>query len=161
MKRLETSTKIVDLIMNRQGIPSCFLTSKFPIISESVEALGVMGIIQYYHQHREKFPAEQELKKALSHIHHRFWEKVAISELSKTCDLSLCQFERKIKEHLNITLSSKLLKLEFMKRATYLAAPPSPSGTSPFTLGFYDKSSFTVQKKTKSLTPLQYRKQFI
>ena len=49
MKRLEAFTKIVDLILNRQGIPSCFLTSKFPIISESVEPLGVMGIIQDYH----------------------------------------------------------------------------------------------------------------
>ena len=57
MKRLETSTKIVDLL-NRQGIPSCFLTSKFPIIYESGEVLGVMGIIQDYNQHREKFLAE-------------------------------------------------------------------------------------------------------
>ena len=52
MKRLEPSTKIVDLILNRQGIPSRFLTSKFPIISELDEVLGVMGIIQEYHQHR-------------------------------------------------------------------------------------------------------------
>lgn len=49
MKRLEPSTKIVDLILNRQGISSWFLTSKFPIIFESDEVLGVMGIIQDYH----------------------------------------------------------------------------------------------------------------
>ena len=97
MNRLETSTKIVDLIMNRQGISSWFITSIFPIIFESDEVLGVIGIIQDYHQHRKKFPAEQELKKALSHIHHHFWEKIAISEFSKTCDLSLRQFERKFK----------------------------------------------------------------
>ena len=35
-------------------------------------------------------------------------------------------------------------------------------GDIAFALGFYDQSSFTVQfKKTMSMTPLQYRKQFL
>ena len=35
-------------------------------------------------------------------------------------------------------------------------------GDIAFPLGFYEQSSFTVQfKKTMSMTPLQYRKQFL
>ena len=162
MARREPATKIVELFLNRHGIPSWFLTSKYPIISESDEVLGVMGIIQDYHQHREKFPAEQELNKALSHIHDHFREKVAISELAKMCDLSLRQFERKFKEFFNISPQQYIIKMRIHEACDLLANGSLSIGDIAFTLGFYDQSSFTVQfKKTMSLTPLQYRKQFI
>ena len=139
MERREPATKIVELFLNRHGIPSWFLTSKYPIISESDEVLGVMGIIQDYHQHREKFPAEQELNKALSHIHDHFREKVAISELAKMCDLSLRQFERKFKEFFNISPQQYIIKMRIHEACDLLANAPPPSGTSPLRLVFTTK----------------------
>ena len=65
MESREPATKIVELFLNRQGIPSWFLTSKYPILSSSDEVLGIMGIIQDYHQYREKFPVDQGINKAL------------------------------------------------------------------------------------------------
>ena len=50
MERRKPVTKIVEIFLNRQGIPSWFITSKYPILSKANQVLGVMGIIQDYHQ---------------------------------------------------------------------------------------------------------------
>ena len=76
MESCEPATKIVEWFLNRQGIPSWFLTSKYPILSSENKVLGIMGIIQDYHQYQEKFPVDREINNALEKIHEKFREKM-------------------------------------------------------------------------------------
>ena len=162
MENREPVTKIVELFLNRQGIPSWFLTSKYPILSHDDEVLGIMGIIQDYHQYREKFPDEQDINQALDHIHERFREKISIADLAAMCQLSLRQFERKFKSTFNLSPQQYIIKMRIHEACDLLCNGSRSIGEIAFTLGFYDQSSFTVQfKKTMSMTPLQYRKQFL
>jgi len=109
MERLETSTKIVGLILNRQGISSWFPTSKFPINFASDEVLEVMGIIQDYHEQR-KIPDRTRTQKSTQPHPPSLKQKVCDLPTRKMFDMSLRQFERKFKYYLNISLSSTLLK---------------------------------------------------
>ena len=162
MDRREPATKIVELFLNRQGIPSWFLTSKYPILSNDDEVLGIMGIIQDYHQYREKFPDEQDINEALDQIHEQFREKISIADLAAMCQLSLRQFERKFKSTFNLSPQQYIIKMRIHEACDLLCNGSRSIGEIAFTLGFYDQSSFTVQfKKTMSMTPLQYRKQFL
>ena len=162
MQHREPAMKIVELFLNRQGIPSWFLTSKYPILSSSNEVLGIMGIIQDYHQYRERFPDEQDINKALDYIHGHYREKISIIDLALMCQLSLRQFERKFKSYFNLSPTQYIMKMRIHEACDLLCNGSRPIGDIAFALGFYDQSSFTVQfKKTMSMTPLQYRKQFL
>ena len=161
MKHREPATKIVELFLNRQGIPSWFLTSKYPILSSSNEVMGIMGIIQDYHQYRERFPAEQDINKALDYIHVHYRGKITIIDLAAMCQLSLRQFERRFKSYFNLSPTQYIMKMRIHEACDLLCNGSMSIGDIASTLGFYDQSSFTVQfKKTMSMTPLQYRKQF-
>ena len=162
MESREPATKIVELFLNRQGIPSWFLTSKYPILSSSDEVLGIMGIIQDYHQYREKFPVDQDINKALDQIHEKFRGKIPIADLAADCQLSLRQFERKFKNYFNLSPQQYIIKLRINEACDLLGNSGQSIGDIAFGLGFYDQSSFTVQfKKTMGMTPLQYRRQFL
>jgi AraC-like DNA-binding protein len=150
MERREPATKIVELFL------------KYPILSSSNEVLGIMGIIQDYHQYRESFPDEQDINKALDHIHDHYRGKIAITDLAAMCQLSLRQFERKFKNHFNLSPTQYIMKMRIHEACDLLCNGSRPIGDIAFALGFYDQSSFTVQfKKTMSMTPMQYRKQFL
>jgi PAS domain S-box-containing protein len=162
MDHRQSATKIVELFLNRQGIPSWFLTSKYPILSHSNEVLGIMGIIQDYHQYRERFPDDRGINEALDYIHGHFREKITITNLALMCRLSLRQFERKFKSYFNLSPTQYIMKMRIHEACDLLCNRSRPIGDIAFALGFYDQSSFTVQfKKTMSMTPLQYRKQFL
>ena len=162
MDSREPATKIGELFLNRQGIPSWFLTSKYPILSSTNEVLGIMGIIQDYHQSREKFPVDQEINTALDHIHENFREKIPIANLAANCQLSLRQFERKFKSYFNLSPQQYIIKLRIQEACDLLGNGAQPIGDIAFELVFYDQSSFTVQfKKTMGMTPLQYRRQYL
>ena len=162
MEHRKPATKIVEIFLNRQGIPSWFITSKYPILSKTDQVLGVMGIIQDYHQRRELFSGKQSMTRVMNHLHAHFREKLSIRQLAEMGGISLRQFERRFQNHFNLTPQQYLIKLRIQKSCDLLMSPNLKIGEIAIDLGFYDQSSFTLQfKKQMGLTPLQYRKQYL
>jgi PAS domain S-box-containing protein len=162
MERRKPVTKIVEIFLNRQGIPSWFITSKYPILSKTNQVLGVMGIIQDYHQRRELFSGQQSMARVMNHLHAQFREKLSIRQLAEMSGISLRQFERRFQNYFNLTPQQYLIKLRINESCDLLMQPDLNIGSIAVDLGFYDQSSFTVQfKKAMGLTPLQYRRQFL
>ena len=153
--------QIVELFLNRQGIPSWFMTSKYPICSNTGEVIGIMGIIQDYDARRDLFAEEPLLRAAMEHLHQHYRKKLSIRSLAEICQLSLRQFERRFQARFNLTPQQYLIKLRIQEACEKLTNPNEPIGNIAIDLGFYDQSSFTLQfKKQMGLTPLQYRKQY-
>ncbi|MEM7147731.1 MAG: AraC family transcriptional regulator [Verrucomicrobiota bacterium] len=162
MEKREPVKNLVELFLNRQGIPSWFMTSKIPIVSAKDEVLGIMGIVQDYHQYRQKYPVGQDIREAMDYIYRHYREKVSIAGLAKMSGVSVRQFERKFKSYFNLTPQQYIIKMRIHDSCELLRRERMAIGDIAFELGFYDQSSFTVQfKKAMGLTPLQYRKQFI
>ncbi len=161
MESRTPATRIVEIFLNRQGIPSWFLTSKYPIVNTNQEAIGVMGIIQDYEQQRRLFSGESGMTLAMNYLHAHFRDKLSIRNLADMAKLSLRQFERRFLDNFNITPQQYLIKLRIQESCDLLIQPDMTVGKIAIDLGFYDQSSFTVQfKKNMGLTPLQYRKQY-
>ncbi|MFV1994872.1 MAG: helix-turn-helix domain-containing protein [Verrucomicrobiales bacterium] len=153
---------LVEIFLNRQGIPSWFVTTKAPLISPVGDVLGVMGIIQDYQGYRRKNPVDRGLDKAMDHITRNYRAKISISALAKMSGMSLRQFERRFKSYFNLSPQQFVIKMRIHESCELLRGTGKPVGEIALDLGFYDQSSFTVQfKRAMGLTPLQYRKQFI
>ena len=147
-------TRIVELFLNPQGIPSWYMTSKYPIISRRDKVLGIMGIIQDYQHYRRQFPGEQDIQEAMDHIYEHYREKISVKALAAMCQISLRQFERKFRSYFNLTPQQYIIKMRIHESCELLSKQDAPIGSIAMELGFYDQSSFTMQfKKTMGLTP--------
>ena len=66
------------------------------------------------------------------------------------------------KSYFNFSPTQYFMKTRIHEACDLLCNGSRLIGDIAFALGFYDQISFTVQfKKTLSMTPLQYRKQFL
>lgn len=161
MKSRLPTINLVELFINKQGIPSWFLTTKLPMLSNKNEVLGIMGIIQSYAQYRRQHPDQEGIEKAMVIIARDYRKKLSIQQLAKLCDLSLRQFERKFKTLFNLSPQEYLIKMRICDACSLLKKGTSSIGDIALDSGFYDQSSFTRHfKKNTGLTPLQYQKQF-
>ena len=153
--------EIVEIFINRQGIPAWFLTNKMPIFSREGEVMGVMGTIQDYEKQRDLLPADSDISKALRHIGSHFHREIQIPGLAAMCGLSVRQFERKFKEHLKTPPQQYIIKMRVHAACDELRRSKKPISDIATDLGFYDQAAFSRQfRKHMGMTPLYYRKKY-
>jgi len=153
--------EIVEIFINRQGIPAWFLTNKMPIVSRDGEVIGVMGTIQNYEKQRDLLPADSDISKALGHIGSHFRSEIQIPGLAKMCGLSVRQFERKFKEHLKTPPQQYIIKMRVYAACDELRRSRKAIADIATDLGFYDQAAFSRQfRKHMGMTPLFYRKKY-
>ncbi len=153
--------EIVELFINREGIPDWYLTNKRPILDRSGVAIGVMGTIENYDSHREWLPPEEDISRALRHIRTHFNQDLSIRALAKSCTMSVRQFERKFKHYLKTTPQQFIMKMRVHAGCDALRKTSRSIAEIAVDLGFYDQSSFTRHfRKHMGITPLQYRKEY-
>ncbi|MCB1088660.1 MAG: AraC family transcriptional regulator, partial [Verrucomicrobiae bacterium] len=100
----EPMLEIVEIFINPQGIPGWFLTNKLPIFDRQGSVIGVMGTIQSYENEKNApILPDLSLSPALQHIGAHFNREIQIPSLAEMCGMSLRQFERKFKQHLQTT----------------------------------------------------------
>lgn len=162
MQSRQPAQNLVELFLNRQGIPSWFVTTKIPIISRENAVLGIVGIIQNYSNYEQRYSGGHDIRAAMDFIYTHYKEKISIRALAESCSMSLRHFERKFKGYFNLSPQQYIMKMRIHDSCEMLRTQSLSIGDIAFELGFYDQSSFTVKfKKAMGLTPLQYRKQFI
>ncbi len=153
--------EIVELFINRQGIPDWFLTNKRPVFDRTGAVIGVMGTIQNYESHQEWLPPESDISKALSHMRTHFTQDLSIKALAESCSMSVRQFERKFKQYLKTTPQQFIMKMRVHAACDALRRTRRPIAEIAVELGFYDQSSFTRHfRKHMGITPLHYRKEY-
>ena len=154
MESGKPARKIVELFMNRQGIPSWFLTSKYPIRSTQGKVIGIMGIIQDYDARKDLFAEEPELRTALAHLHDHFRDKVSIQTLAKHCQLSLRQFECRFQARFNRPHNNISSSCVFRKRANSSCSLHKPLVPSHWIWGFMTKARLLCSLKNRWASPL-------
>lgn len=153
--------EIVELFINRQGIPDWFLTNKRPIFDRAGSVIGVMGTIEPYESYQELTPPELDITPALKHIRTNFHRDLSIQKLAERCQMSVRQFERKFKHHLRTSPQQFIMKMRVHAACDALRMTAKPIAEVAVDLGFYDQSSFTRHfHRHMGITPLQYRKTY-
>ncbi|MEM7601440.1 MAG: AraC family transcriptional regulator [Verrucomicrobiota bacterium] len=157
----EPMLEIVEVFINRHGIPAWFLTNKIPIFSRSGKAIGVMGTIQDYDQQRELLPADSDISPALKFIGRNFNREIPIPGLAEKCGLSVRQFERRFKEYLKTPPQQYIIKMRVHAACDELRSSKKPISDIATDLGFYDQAAFSRQfRKHMGMTPMYYRKEY-
>jgi len=161
---LATGRPLVDLVeifVNRQGIPGWFLTTKLPIMDRDGTVIGVMGIIQPYSNFRANLPEDLDISRALNHIQEHFTDDLPVTRLAELAGLSVRQFERRFRTHLKTTPQEFIIKMRIFRACELLRESSESLGELALECGFYDQSAFSrLFRKHMGTTPLEYRKKF-
>ncbi|MFT5465141.1 MAG: PAS domain S-box-containing protein [Verrucomicrobiales bacterium] len=153
--------EIVELFINRAGIPDWFLTNKRPIFDRDGVVIGVMGTIENYESYRKLAPPDLDLSEALRVIRTNFHRDISIKKLAEDCGMSVRQFERKFRRHLKTSPQQFVMKMRVHAACDKLRMTADPIAQVAIDLGFYDQSSFTRHfRKHMGITPLHYRKTY-
>lgn len=157
----EPKLGIVELFLNRQGIPDWFITNKMPILSRDGNVIGVMGTVQNYEIRRRIAQPYGEIGRAVEFVRDHFRESIQIRDLARMVGLSVRQFDRRFKESFNMTPKSFLIKTRIQAACEHLRDTDDPISDVACDLGFCDQSSFTFHfRRQMGITPLRYRRQF-
>ncbi len=152
---------LVEIFVNRQGVPGWFLTTKLPMRDREGEVIGVMGIIQPYSNLRANLPEDLDISRALEVIQERFTEDLPVADLAKTAGLSVRQFERRFRKHLKTTPQEFIIKMRIFRACQLLRESNQSLGDLALECGFYDQSAFSrLFRKHMGATPMEYRKRF-
>jgi len=152
---------LVEIFVNRHGIPGWFLTTKLPMRDREGAIIGVMGIIQPYSNLRANLPEDLDISRALNHIQEHFTEELPVTRLAECAGLSVRQFERRFRKHLKTTPQAFIIKMRVFRACDELRESNKSLGELALECGFYDQSSFSrLFRKQMGTTPLEYRKTF-
>ncbi|CAN5256611.1 AraC family transcriptional regulator [soil metagenome] len=161
MESAQPMDHIVELFLNRQGIPDWFVTNKLPLFRADGTVAGVMGTVQRYDSGRLPVQPHPEIDRAVRYIREHYREKIAIADLARRVGLSPRQFDRKFKETFGITPQNYVMKTRVQAACDALRAPRSTISDVAHELGFYDQSAFTAQfRNHMGITPSRYQRQF-
>lgn len=161
MRSGEPKINLVELFLNRMGIPDWFITNKLPLYGRSGKIIGVMGTVQNYNLRKRISRPYEDISKAVDFIRANLQESLLVTELAKMVGLSVRQFDRKFKDTFNITPKAFIIKSRVQAACETLREGHKNISEVACDLGFYDQSSFTLHFRTEmGITPLKYQKQF-
>ncbi|MBU6301779.1 MAG: helix-turn-helix domain-containing protein [Verrucomicrobia bacterium] len=161
---METGEPLVDLVevfVNRQGVPGWFSTTKLPLRDREDRVVGVMGIIRPHSNQRAILPDDRAIDRVLGEMQERFAENLTVTGLAATAGLSVRQFERRFRKHLKTTPQVFLIRMRIFRACELLRESNLSLGDLALECGFCDQSAFSrLFRKQMGSTPLEYRKRF-
>lgn len=152
--------RIVELFLNRQGIPDWYITNKLPVRDAEGKVIGIMGTVEEYGGRKEAQGPAGPLEKAVAHIRANYREPVSIRVLARLSGLSERQLNRRFQETFGSSPRDFILKTRILSACDILASGDMPIHQIAQDLGFCDQSSFTRHfRRIMGATPRRYRLQ--
>jgi len=153
--------RMVELWVNRQGVPSWVMTDKLPVRSRDGRVIGVMGTIRDYEDATPLLREGDKLTAALSHLQDHCTEPVSVPKLAALAGLSVRQFERRFRAAFGTSPREYLMKMRVHLACEKLRLSTDSITAIALECGFYDQSAFTRQfRKHMGITPLRYRRHY-
>lgn len=157
----EEMARMVELFLDRQGLPDWFITNKMPVIGKNGRPAGVMGTVQRYNQSRGLKSTDPAIAEAVKRMLERPGEIVSVIELAGELKMSRRHFDRRFKEDTSLTPKQFLGRSRVQLGCQLLQQSDDPICEIALDLGYCDQSAFTAQfRRRMGLTPHRYRRQF-
>ncbi len=152
---------LVELFLNQQGIPDCFITQKLPLFGKNGEVVGLMGAIRRYQIQGMEPTGETPVSKAANAFRRNPGKRWIIEDMAREVGLSQRQFNRRFQGAFGITPQSFLMKTRIQSACHELRQTGSEIADVALKLGFYDQSAFTAQfRRNMGITPLKYQRSY-
>ena len=137
------------------------LTNKLPLRGRSGHVIGLMGISQDLQTANERSEDYARVAEAVARIQTHFGESLRVSRLAADADLSIYQFEQRIRAIFQITAGQLIQKIRMEHAVQQLRETKLPIAEVALSSGYSDQSAFTRQfRQTIGLSPSEYRRTF-
>lgn len=159
---LENKLPVVDrleVLFNRVGNLEWFSTTKYPIVSESGDVLGIVGFARSVSSQPGVGLQHSAASKAIDFVSQNPAHILTIEELAKKFSISPRQLHRQFREILGITPQEFILRTRIHAAAASLRNSDESIVSLAERFGFCDQSAFTKRfRKILGTTPAKYRK---
>ena len=157
----EAKLGIVELFLNRQGIPDWYVTNKLPLYDREGTVIGVTGTVQVYEIQRRMGERYGEIGRVVDEIRSNLGEPLSVKELAASVGLSVRQLDRRFKETFGIPPKSFIIKTRIQAACLELQRGEKSLSDVAGDLGFYDQSSFTYHfRKQMGITPMKFQREY-
>lgn len=161
MRTGQEMLRMVELFLNRHGLPDWFLTNKMAVRNRKGAPVGIMGTVERYDQKLGLGSGDSAIARAVEAMLEHPGEIESISEFAAQLGMSHRHFDRRFKEVTGLTPKQFLGRSRIQQACRILQRSNTPLSTLAVELGYCDQSAFTAQFRTRmGMTPLKYRKQF-
>lgn len=151
----------VELVSRKGGMVDWSNTTKIPLHNPQGKVVGILGITRPYQAGIMAIQSNEDLGKAVTVIKERFSENFTIQDLADLTNTSISSFERKFKQHFNMTPKAYLLRIRIQEACHRLAQTNDTISEIAIDCGFSDQSHLTRGfKKVMQETPKLYRNRF-
>lgn len=148
-------------ILDQNGRPGWFRSSKTPLHSSDGKVVGIAGVRYAISTPDEKKHQFQNLTAAIQFLEENYTESISATQLAEIAGLSVTQFNRRFSELFRMSPNRFLQSLRIDKARHHLAFTDQSIGEIAIEAGFYDQSHLNRHfTKMTGLTPGQYRTRF-
>lgn len=148
-------------IIDKNGAPGWFRSSKAPILSLYGEVIGIAGVRYPIATPDEWNRQFQDLASAVHHIEEHYADAISSEELAKLSGISVTHFNRRFSQVFRMSPRQFVIAVRVERARHLLSLSEEPVGDVALATGFYDQSHFTRHfQKVTGMTPSRYRKKF-
>ena len=148
-------------VMDQQGHPGWFNSSKVPLHDKSGAVVGVAGVRYSIETPQDLDRQFRSLAPVIHHLEEHYTESISMKEMAGLAGLSSTHFNRHFQDLLGTTPTRFLHSLRLEKARQLLASSDRNVGEIALETGFHDQSHFTRHfRKQMGMTPRAYRIRF-
>lgn len=138
-----------------------YLCSKMPVLDRAEQVIGVAGVMRDYERAGAVLEPYQEMATAIIYVADHFSERIRISQLADSVNLSVSQFERRFKAIFQRTPTAYIEQVRIHAACTDLVHTSAPIAIISDRCGFFDQSHFTRRFRIAlGMTPRAYRRRY-
>ena len=161
LKTGQEMPRMIELFLNRHGLPDWFITNKMPVHNLRGIAVGIMGTVQRYDQKKGLESSDPVVAKAVRLMLTNPGEIESVGAFARNLGISHRHFDRRFKEDTGLTPKQFLGRSRIQQACLILQKSDIAIGELAIELGYCYQSAFTAQFRIRmGLTPLKYRKEF-
>lgn len=160
---LENGQEVLDQleqITNIDGSLGWYLASKFPVVDEQRQIVGLVGISQDLHTPSDRDLEMANLQNVVRQIRNTLEHPQRTDALAASVSLSAEQLDRRMKRVFRLSTKKFIMKSRLEEASRQLVQTNNSLADIASACGFADQSAFTKQFRVATRqTPLAYRKQ--
>lgn len=137
------------------------VTNKLPLRARDGAVVGLYGVSKDLQVAQEDGEDFAQIAAALQRIRSQYDQPLQVSELARRANLSVYQFEQRIRRIFHVTAGQLIHKVRMQAAVERLVETRESIATIAMRCGYSDQSAFTRKfRETVGLSPSEYRRNF-
>lgn len=137
------------------------VTNKLPLRGRDGAVIGLYGVSKDLQATEEDGEGFSQIAEALQRIRSRYDEPLQVSDLARRANLSVYQFEQRIRRIFHVTAGQLIQKVRMEAAVERLVESDESIADVAVRCGYSDQSAFTRKfRETVGLSPSEYRRSF-